>query len=172
MKRVKGFVVAGLMGISVILVPGVASAEDISGVIVRTLLLSEDTRLVGDVTCQVTGAPCISFGAPGITLSLNGFTITGRADPAAGCKGVSVGAETGIHTNGQAEVGVRGPGLVRNFQGDGILFVGSIGGQVEEVTLTTNCLSGLRIGRTASRIRVEGVVAARNGNATAPCGGI
>ena len=33
-----------------------AGAEDIRGIIVRTLVLSEDSRLIGDVTCQVTGA--------------------------------------------------------------------------------------------------------------------
>ena len=172
MRRVKGFVVAGLAGSLLILASGIANAEDISGVIVRTLLLSENTRLVGDVTCRVTGAACISFGAPSITLSLNGFTITGQADPATGCKGVVVGGEVGINTNGQGNVGVRGPGVVQNFQADGILFVGSIGGQVEGVTVTTNCLSGVRINPTSSQIRVEGIVSVRNGNATNPCGGI
>ena len=40
-----------------------AHAEDIRGTIVRTLILSEDARLVGDVTCTVEGAACIAFGA-------------------------------------------------------------------------------------------------------------
>ena len=43
-----------------------AAAEDIRGTIVRTLVLSEDSRLVGDVICQVTGGACIAFGAPNI----------------------------------------------------------------------------------------------------------
>src|SRR5262245_10258725 len=71
-----------------------ASAEDIRGTIVRTLILSEDSRLVGDVTCQVTGGPCIAFGAPNISLSLNGFSITGPNDAATGCGGTNVGTDT------------------------------------------------------------------------------
>src|SRR5258706_12678885 len=62
---------------------GTAAAEDIGGLVVRTLVLSENTRLIADVTCTVTGGPCIAFGAPNIVLNLNGFTITGLADPTA-----------------------------------------------------------------------------------------
>jgi len=65
----------------------VAHAEDISGTIVRTLMLSENTRLIGDVTCNVTAGPCIAFGAPNIVLFLNGFSITGPGDAATGCGG-------------------------------------------------------------------------------------
>lgn len=172
MKNVKAFVLAGLVGSALIVGSGVAVAEDISGTIVRTLMLSETSRLVGDVTCQVTGAPCIAFGAPNIALNLNGFTVTGPNDPATGCKGVSVGTETGIGSNGQNNVGVRGPGLVQRFQGDGILFTGSTGGWAQGVTTTTNCLSGIRIGATASRISLESNVSVRNGAAAAICGGI
>jgi hypothetical protein len=156
----------------VTVVPRRAAAEDISGVIVRTLVLSENTRLIGDVTCQVTGAPCIAFGAPNIALSLNGFTITGPNDAATGCKGTSVGSETGISTNGQNNVGIRGPGVVRQFQGDGILFMGSTRGWVQDVATTTNCMSGIRINPTSSQISVESNVSVRNGSASAACGGI
>src|SRR5438094_6449363 len=55
-------------------------AEDISGTVMRTVMLSENTRLVADVTCRVTGGPCIAFGSPNIVLGLNGGTITGKAD--------------------------------------------------------------------------------------------
>src|SRR5262245_22815297 len=55
--------------------PTRVGAEDIRGIVVRTLMLSEDSRLIGDVTCQVTGGPCIAFGASNISLSLNGFSI-------------------------------------------------------------------------------------------------
>jgi hypothetical protein len=120
----------------------------------------------------VTGAPCISFGAPNITLTLDGFSITGPNDPATGCKGVSVGTETGINTNGQAGVGIRGPGIVQRFQGDGILFVATVKGWVQGVTTTTNCLSGIRINPTPSAISVESNVSVRNGSAAAACGGI
>src|SRR2546429_368490 len=56
-------------------------ATDISDTISTTLTIFEDSKLVGDVTCDVAGAPCIKFGAPGITLRLNGFTLKGRASP-------------------------------------------------------------------------------------------
>src|SRR5215469_7332219 len=98
MTRLNGFILIGLIGVA--LHPSTTRAEDVSGPITRTLMLSEDTRLVGDVTCQVTGAPCIAFAVPNITLALNGFTITGQNDPALGCKGASVVTETGISTNG------------------------------------------------------------------------
>ena len=172
MERLRRFATAGVAACGVVFASGAAYAEDISGTIVRTLMLSETSRLVGDVTCQVTGAPCIAFGAPNIALNLNGFTMTGANDPATGCKGVSVGTETGIGSNGQNNVGVRGPGLVQRFQGDGILFTGSTGGWAQGVTTTTNCLSGIRIGATASRISLESNVSVRNGAAAANCGGI
>ena len=150
----------------------VARAEDISGTIVRTLMLSENTRLVGDVTCTVTGGPCIAFGAPNIVLLLNGFTITGPTDPATGCAGTSVGTDIGISTNGQSNIGIRGPGVVQRFRADGILFMASGKGWVQSVTTTTNCMSGIRVNPTSSAISVEGNVSVRNGNAANPCGGI
>jgi hypothetical protein len=155
-----------------LLAAGGARAEDIRGTIVRTLMLSENSRLVGDVTCQVTGAPCIAFAAPNIALTLNGFSITGPNDAATGCKGTSVGTEPGISTNGQANVGIRGPGIVQRFQGDGILFIATVKGWVQGVTTSTNCMSGIRINPTSSAISVESNVAVRNGAAAAACGGI
>jgi hypothetical protein len=149
-----------------------AGAEDISGAITKTLMLTENSRLVGDVTCQVTAAPCIAFAVSNIALNLNGFTITGPNDPATGCKGTAVGAETGVSSNGQSNVGVRGPGVVRQFQGDGILFLASVGGWVQRVATTTNCMSGIRINPTSSGISVESNVSVRNGTSAAACGGI
>ena len=157
---------------AVILVAHVAGAEDISGTVTRTLVLSENTRLVGDINCQVTGAPCIAFGAPNLVLTLNGFTITGANDSATGCKGTSVGTETGVSTNGQSNAGIRGPGVIRQFQGDGILFMGTTRGWVQNVTTTTNCMSGIRINATSSQISVESNVSVRNGTSANPCGGI
>lgn len=168
----KAFVWCGLVAGTVIAAAGVARAEDISGPISRTLVFTEDSRLVGDVTCTVTGGPCLAFGAPNISLHLNGFTVTGPGDPAAGCKGVGVGTNTGISTNGQANVGIRGPGVVQQFQGDGILFIATVKGWVQGVTTTTNCLSGIRVNATSSEISVEANVSVRNGNASSPCGGI
>jgi len=149
-----------------------AFAEDISGTIVRTFVLSENSRLVGDVTCQVTGAPCIAFGAPNIVLALNGFTVTGLANLNTGCQGAQIGTDIGISTNGQNNIGIRGPGVVQRFSADGILFMASTRGWVQNVTVTTNCMSGIRINPTSSQISVESNVSVRNGTAAAACGGI
>jgi hypothetical protein len=105
-------------------------------------------------------------------LSLNGFTITGPNDPTTGCKGANVGTDQGISTNGQNNVGVRGPGVVQRFQADGILFIASVTGWVQGVTATTNCMSGIRINPTSFGISIEGNVSVRNGAAAAACGGI
>ena len=172
MNTLKKLVLPGLVGGARTAGSGIAQAEDISGTIVRTLMLSETSRLVGDVTCQVTAAPCIAFGAPNIALNLNGFTITGLGDATTGCKGASVGNEVGISTNGQSNVGVRGPGLIQRFQGDGVLVIASAGGWVQGVTTTTNCFSGIRVNPTSSRASVEGNVSVRNGQNNNPCGGI
>src|SRR5262249_172566 len=110
--------------------------------------------------------------APNIALTLNGFSVTGPIDAATGCKGASLGSEIGISTNGQANVGIRGPGIVQRFQGDGILFMGSVKGWVQGVTTSTNSMSGIRINPTSSSIRVESNVSVRNGTAAAACGGI
>src|SRR5262245_52367608 len=88
-----------------------ASAEDISGLVTTTRMLRDNSRLVGDVTCTVTGAPCIQFATSHISLSLNGFTITGPADANTACGGTAAtGTETGINSGGQADVEIRGPG--------------------------------------------------------------
>lgn len=171
MKTVKPWACAALVG-GMLFLPRMAAAEDISGIVVRTLVLSENTRLVGDITCTVTGGPCIAFGAPNILLLLNGFTVTGPNDPATGCGGTNVGTDIGISTNGQSNVGIRGPGIVQRFRADGILFMASVRGWVQGVTTTTNCMSGIRIGPTSSSISVESNVSVRNGTAAAACGGI
>ena len=164
--------VASITSVACILAAAPAAAEDISGTVVRTLILSENTRLIGDVTCTVTGGPCIAFGAPNIALVLNGYTITGLGNPATGCGGASIGTDIGISTNGQSNVGIRGPGIVQRFSGDGILFMASTRGWVQGVTATTNCMSGIRINPASSQISVESNVSVRNGAAAAACGGI
>jgi hypothetical protein len=168
-KRIR---LCGLAGAALLVGSSTAHAEDLRGTVVRTLVLSENSRLIGDITCQVTGAPCIAFGAPNLVLNLNGFSISGPNDPAVGCKGTNVTAETGITSNGQNNVGVRGPGIVQRFQGDGILFTQTVKGWVQGVTTTTNCMSGIRIGASASSVSLESNVSVRNGTPAAPCGGI
>jgi hypothetical protein len=161
-----------LVGVLLLVSTTAATAEDLSGVISSTRTIREDSRLVGDVTCAVTGAACIVFGSGHIELRLNGFTITGQADPATGCNGGSTGTETGISSGNQTDVAVRGPGVVQRFRGDGVLFVGTLLGHATALTTTTNCMSGIRVNPTSSKVTLEANVAVRNGTTNAPCGGI
>lgn len=171
--RISGFWTwPGLVGSALLLSTAVASADDISGLITTTRTIRENSRLVGDVTCMVTGAPCILFGSSHIDLRLNGFTMTGQADATTGCNGAATAGEMGISTNGQSDVEVRGPGVVQRFRADGIFFTGTLLGKVESVTITTNCMSGIRVNATSSRITLGSNVSVRNGNAAASCGGI
>ncbi|PYT63313.1 MAG: hypothetical protein DMG41_34605 [Acidobacteria bacterium] len=149
-------------------------ATDISDTISTTLTIFEDSKLVGDVTCDVAGAPCIKFGAPGITLRLNGFTLKGRASPPNNCTGFPTPfvPEDGITTAGQSNVAILGPGLVRNFARMGILLsLGSSQVRVERVTAADNCFSGILLsGATNSDITHN--VSVRNfGFAGTACGG-
>jgi hypothetical protein len=174
MYRFKRLVLTGLMAGPLMLVGGPAEADDISGLITTTRTILTDSRLVGDVTCMVTGAPCIAFGNSRIQLRLDGFTITGQADPTTACGGAISANEHGISTNGQMDVGIRGPGIVQRFRANGVLVAGTLRGRVEMVTATTNCQSGILVQATSSQIQIEANVAVRNGssNAGAACGGI
>src|SRR5262245_34972520 len=172
MEWTKRWAVGALVGTCLFVMPSAASADDLSGVITTTRIITRDSRLVDNVTCMVTGAPCIAFGAPRISLKLNGFMMTGLADPANGCSGAFTANEQGISSAGQQDVEVRGPGVVQRFRADGVLFVGAIGGKVEGITATTNCQSGIRVAATASRVTIAGNISVRNGTPMAPCGGI
>ena len=169
----KRWIVASILG-CILLTPIGAAADDLMGPITTTRTITTDSRLIGDVTCMVTGAPCIAFGAPHISLRLNGFTITGQADPNTACGGAIQANEQGISSNNQANIEIRGPGVVQRFRADGVLFVGTQLGKIEGVTTTTNCQSGIRVTATASRISIAGNISVRNGstNAGAACGGI
>ncbi len=174
MHGTRKWVLASLAGALFVLQPLAAAGDDISGLITSTRIIRADSRLVGDVTCMVTGAPCIQFGAPRIALRLNGFTISGQGDPSNACSGAFTAGEQGINSGAQADVEVRGPGVVRNFRSDGVLFNGSVGGKVEGITVTTNCQSGIRVTATSSRITVASNISVRNGATSAglACGGI
>ena len=141
------------MAAPLMLAAGAAEADDLSGLITTTRTILTDSRLVGNVTCTVTGAPCIVFGASRIQLRLNGFTMTGQADATTGCGGAITANEQGISTNGQTDVGIRGPGIVQRFRANGIIFAGTLRGKVEMVTATTNCQSGIRVLRLPPRFR-------------------
>ena len=168
----KRWAVGTVVGAVLFILPTAVLADDLSGLITTTRIITRDSRLVDNVTCMVTGAPCIAFGAPRITLRLNGFMMTGLADPVTGCGGSFTANEQGISSAGQQDVEVRGPGIVQRFRADGVLFVGSLGGKVEGITATTNCQSGIRVTATASRITIASNVSVRNGTPAAPCGGI
>ena len=162
-----------VFGASLVLMGGTASAVDISGTISSTLTITEDSRLVGNVTCTVTGAPCIAFGASGVTLTLNGFSITGQADPVTGCGGGGTAGEHGILISGLRGVVIRGPGIVQRFRNQGIIISGgSSRVLVTQVTASTNCASGFWVGDGSSDNELEANISVRNGSATAACGGI
>ncbi|MCC6366527.1 MAG: right-handed parallel beta-helix repeat-containing protein [Bryobacterales bacterium] len=153
---------------------GSVHATDIGGAISTTLTITEDSRLVDDVTCTVTGAACIAVGAAGVTLDLNGFTMTGRADPATSCFGGAIagaGGEFGILLNGFSNVTIRGPGLVQRFRAQGIQLNNSSGSTIRDVTSSTNCASGFQLNNGSNNL-LENNVSVRNGHVTSACGGI
>jgi hypothetical protein len=150
---------------------GGAHARDISGTIGTTLTVTEDSRLVGDVTCTVSGAACLAFGASGVTLDLNGFTMTGLGDSQTGCGGTQTAGEFGIDVNGQKGILIRGPGVVQRFRFEGLRILNSTGVTVTGLTVSTNCRSGIFVSGGSENL-VENNVSVRNGNLTTPCGGI
>jgi hypothetical protein len=160
--------------LGIALVSGTASAADIRGTISSTLTITRDSQLVGNVTCAVTGAACISFGASGIALRLNGFSITGQADPIAACTGSQPANfnEVGILLNGVRGAVIQGPGVVQQLRGAGIYLTGGTSrARVTLVTVSTNCASGILVGHSPDN-EFEANIAVRNGSTTLPCGGI
>jgi hypothetical protein len=148
-----------------------AYAADIGGTISSTLTIKEDSQFVDDVTCTVTGAPCVAIGAPNVTLELNGFTMTGQADPQTACNGAGTSTEIGIDVNAQTGVEIRGPGLVKQFRGFGIRLLNSTGATIAGVTVSTTCFAGIFL-NGGSDHSINNNVAVRNGNISNPCGGI
>jgi hypothetical protein len=151
-----------------------AHATDIGGTISTTLTITEDSQLVDDVTCTVTGAPCISIAAPNVKLELNGFTLTGQADAQTACAGgTPTFSENGIDVESQTGGGIaiRGPGLIQRFRGPGIFLHNSTGVTVTGVIISTNCFSGILVGGGSGH-EISGNTSVRNGNPVAPCGGI
>jgi parallel beta-helix repeat protein len=133
-------------------------AMDIAGTIATTLTMTEDSQLVGDVTCTVTGAPCLKFGAPSITLRLNGHTMTGQGAPDRCPSGVLFG-EDGIQTSGQPEVSIVGPGLIRRFREHGIRVSGDHSA-VRQVVVASSCVDGIAVFGRDNRVEQNTVVRA------------
>ena len=157
--------------VALCLCAGNAWAADISGTITSTLTIMENSRLVDDVTCTVSGASCLAFGTSGLTLDLNGFSMTGLGDPQTGCGGNATGNEYGISVSGFNNVVIRGPGVVQRFRNQGIFLSNSTGSTVTGVTMSTNCASGIILVGGSGHL-LDGNVSVRNGNAASPCGGI
>jgi parallel beta-helix repeat protein len=155
-----------------------AAAEDIMGTISATRFLTEDSRLVGDVTCTTTTEPCIDLAASHVTLRLNGFTMTGPAEPEAGvCNPTSGNPQAdGIRTLNVTHVRILGPGMIQRFRRHGIFIVGQAGirtrATVSDVTSHHNCFSGL-LTNTMSDSHITGIVSVRNAihSGAAACGG-
>jgi hypothetical protein len=150
--------------------PSQAAETKISGTISTTLTLTEDSELVGDVTCAVAGASCIQFGASGIKLRLNGHTIT---EQITGCT-PATSSQDGIDVfiTGLHDVAILGPGLVQKFGGLGIGIGAASKVKVEGVTTSDNCFSGIYLGGTTDSDIVKNV-SVRNsiGSESFPCGG-
>jgi parallel beta-helix repeat protein len=159
-----------------VLAAGGARGADISGTITTTLIITDDSQLVGDVTCTVVHAPCVQFGADDITLRLNGFTMTGLADPTTGCDATSATAffgEDGIDTAGHSHLQILGPGLVQDFRSVGVIVQNeSTKVKVRHVTTSTNCICGILLFNKATDNDVEDNVALRIGHRFSGCGGI
>ena len=173
MRNIRGPMITLVIGVSLVLTAGTASASDIRGTISSTLTITDNSQLVGNVTCSVTGAACITFGAPGIALKLNGFSLTGQGDAVTGCAGGGVAGEHGILVNGLRGVVIQGPGIVQRFRGQGIVIAGASSRVlVTRVTAATNCNSGIFVTGASSDNDIEANTAVSNGNSTAACGGI
>ena len=146
-----------LIPLTPVLGTAVAEATDISGVITTTLTITEHSQLVGDVTCDVPGAPCIAFGAADIVLNLNGFTMTGQGERNSCPSPVS--SEHAIRTSGQNGVAIQGPGLVRRFRSVGIV-VDSDNSQVSHVVVASVCRNGITVGGFGNEVVANFVVRA------------
>ena len=171
--RNKRMLVAIAFGAAVLLVTGTASAADIRGTISSTLTITEDSQLIGNVTCTVTGAACIAFGASGIALNLNGFSMTGLGDATTGCAGGQVTGENGILLNALRGAVIQGPGIIQRFRGQGIVITGASSRVlVTQVTVATNCLSGIFVTGASTDNDLVANTGVSNGNSTSPCGGI
>jgi hypothetical protein len=153
---------------SLLVFPARLQATEISGTISSTLTITESSEFVGDVTCMVVGAPCISFGSSGIKLRLNGFTMTGSATDCT----AATASTFGIVVTGQHNVAILGPGLVQKFAVFGVALNGANKVRVEGLTTSDNCFSGIFLAGTTDS-DIEKNVSVRNSIASKgnPCGG-
>jgi len=177
MKNVGFLIVAAFCAL--IVGSGRAQATDLSGTISSTVTITEDSRLVGDVTCNVpltlTGAnACIAFGADHIKLFLDGHTITGLVVPPTGCSLPSdSNFGVGILVNNRSDVKIEGPGVIENFERWGIWLLSSDQITVRNITANRNCWSGMQLsGTTDSTFESDILINNAAGSNRAACGGI
>jgi hypothetical protein len=193
MKALRVLAGFALIVLALFVCAGRVQATDLSGSYSTTQYINDDSRLVGDVTCEPTLAkePCIVFGAPHIKLRLNGFTITGPVDPItnlAACGTIpdfqSGAIGIGVEAVGQNDIEIEGPGQIRHFVNWGI-FLGNktfatpgmppevTGLIVRRVTAAFNCWSGVQILGVADSTFEDNVLANNAvGSNGAGCGGI
>lgn len=60
MRKCVYLLTIGLLSLSIM--SATASATDIAGTISTTLTITENSKLVGPVQCNIVGSPCIQFG--------------------------------------------------------------------------------------------------------------
>lgn len=152
---------------------GAAGAAEIQGTIATTLVIFEDSQLVGDVVCTTAESPCIEFGASHIKLRLNGFTMTGPANPPDNCRPNSGPPfADAIVAVDKEHIQILGPGLVQKFRRHGLFVVRGTQVTVKHVTSHHNCFSGLLMNELRDS-KLEENVSARNAIASGstPCGG-
>jgi len=143
-------------------------AAEISGTHTSTLTIYDDSELVGDVKCMVSGNPCIQFGASDIKLRLNGYSIT---EEITGCTS-GTSSQDGIDVAGVHDVAIVGPGLVQKFGGFGIGIFSSSKVRVEGVTASDSCFSGvILVSSMDSDVARNVFVRNSSGSEGAPCGG-
>src|SRR5712692_4100946 len=181
-----------MKGLRVLIVPAVLTcgllsasvvcATDISGTISSTVTIFDDSRLVGNVNCNVPltaadangVASCIAFGASHITLHLNGHTLTGPVTPPTNCSLPSdAHFGVGIYVNGQTDVKIEGRGVIQHFERWGILLRSSTEVTVRKVAANRNCWSGMQtIGTSDSNFEEDIWINNAAGSNGAACGGI
>jgi len=175
--------IAALVVLALFLCAERAQATDIpGGTISSTVTISDDSRLVGDVNCNVPltsadangVAPCIAFGASDITLHLNGHTLSGPVTPPTNCSLPSDSTfGVGVYVNGQTDVKIVGPGVIQHFERWGILLRSSSEVTVRRVTVNRNCWSGMQtIGTSDSNFEEDFWINNSAGSNGAACGGI
>jgi parallel beta-helix repeat protein len=172
-------VIAALAALALFVCAGRAQATHISGTIISTMTISDDSQLVGDVTCAVpltvTGAnPCITFGADHIKLKLNGHTISGPVVPPVGCSLPSDSKfGVGVLVEGNTDVEIEGPGVIQHFERWGILLRSASDVTVRKVTANRNCWSGMQtIATSDSNFEEDIWINNAAGSNGAACGGI